>query len=176
MICSSFAELYHFKMEARDLGGATSVVRQMMQQHPDELEPIYYGMQLSILSSQNSAYQQFRSAAISKKMPATLILLLDFAFVVLTGEQTDMIACLEDIKKKMAGKNHYLTLIEYTVHDIFSDDDKRVKTARKAFLDSLDQYLLKTDWDEGRNRTLKKRFKDSSFSARDVWRRDWWRR
>ncbi|MBP1929544.1 hypothetical protein J2741_002091 [Methanolinea mesophila] len=136
-------ELYHFKLEARDLGGATAVVRQMMQQHPEELEPIYYGMQLSILSSQNTAYHQFRSAAISKKMPVSLILLLDCAFVVMSGQQNDVTACMEDMKRKMTGKNHYLTLIEYTVHDIFSGDDKRVKAARKAFLDSLDQYCLK---------------------------------
>jgi hypothetical protein len=136
-------ELYHFKLEARDIGGATSVVRQMMQQHPDEFEPIYYGMQLSILSSQNAAYQQFRSAAISQKMPKSIVLLLDFAFVVLSGQESEVIACMEDIKKKLAGKNHYLTLIEYTVHDIFSGDEKRVKAARKAFLDSLDQYCLK---------------------------------
>ena len=38
-------DLYHFKIESRDASGATAVVRQMMQQHPDELEPIYYGMQ-----------------------------------------------------------------------------------------------------------------------------------
>lgn len=136
-------DLYHFKIEGRDASGATAVVRQMMQQHPDELEPIYYGMQLSIISSQNSAYQKFRAGAVSKNMPLHILILLDFAFIVIAGKESDAIAFLDDIKKRLQVKNHYYTLIEYIVSDIYSDDEKRVKKAKKVFLDSVDQYSLK---------------------------------
>jgi hypothetical protein len=136
-------DLYHFKLEAKDAGGATAVVRQMMQQHPDELEPIYYGLQLSIISSQNMAYQKFRETALSKGIPGHVILLLDFAFVVISSRQSDAMACLDDIKKKLQSKNHLIILLEYVVGDIYSEDEKRSKAAKKVFLDSIDQYCLR---------------------------------
>jgi hypothetical protein len=136
-------DLYHFKLEARDAGGATAVVRQMMQQHPDELEPLYYGLQLAIMSSQDSAYQKFRSTAISKKMPAHIILLLDLAFFLISGRRTDAEVMFEDMEKKLPALGYYLEVLNYIMQDIFSEDEKRSKTARKVFMDSIDQYCLK---------------------------------
>ncbi len=136
-------DLYHFKREVRDASGATAVVRQMMQQHPDELEPLYYGLQLAIMSSQESAYQKFRSTAISKKMPAHIILLLDFAFFLISGRKTDAEVLFEDMKKKLPALGYYLEALDYLMRDIFSDDEKRSITAKKVFLDSIDQYCLK---------------------------------
>ena len=136
-------DLYHFKLEGRDAGGATAVVRQMMQQHPDELEPIYYGLQLSIISSQESAYQKFRSTAISKKMPAHIILMLDLSFMIITGRKADAEVMLEDTKKKLPALGYYLGVLEYLMGDIFSEDEKRSRTAKKLFLDSIDMYSLK---------------------------------
>ena len=136
-------DLYHFKLEARDAGGATSVVRQMMQQHPDELEPIYYGLQLSIISSQESAYQKFRSTAISKKMPAHIILMLDLSFMIVSGRKTEAEVMLEDTKKKLAALGYYLEVLHYLMSDIFSDEEKRSKAAKKLFMDSIDMYCLR---------------------------------
>jgi len=136
-------DLYHFKLEDRDAGGATSVVRQMMQQHADELEPIYYGLQLSIITSQESAYQKFRSTAISKKMPAHIILMLDLAFMTIAGRKSDAEVMLEDTKKKLPALGYYLEVLEYLTGDIFSEEEKRMKTAKKIFLDSIDMYCLK---------------------------------
>jgi hypothetical protein len=136
-------DLFHYKIEARDANGATAVVRQMMQQHPEELEPVYYGLQLSIISSQNSAYGSFRKIAVAKKMPQNILLLLDFAFELIAGKEMEAKACLEEIKKRISSKSHYLLLIEYVSHDVFSEDEKRSKLAKKAFLDSLDLYCMK---------------------------------
>ena len=136
-------DLYHFKIEERDAAGATAVVRQMMQQHPDELEPIYYGMQLSIISSQNSAYSSFRKIAVTKKMPVHVLALLDFEFELVAGKKTEANACLEEINSKSPGKNHYLVLIGYATDDVFSDDEKRAKLAKKVLIDSLDLYCMK---------------------------------
>ena len=136
-------DLYHYKIESRDASGATAVVRQMMQQHPDELEPVYYGMQLSIISSQNSAYSSFRKMAVSKKMPSNVLALLDFEFELVAGKKTETYACLEEIMNRVLSKSHYLILIEYATEDAFSDVEKRAKTARKALLDSLDLYCMK---------------------------------
>ena len=136
-------DLYHFRIEARDANGATAVVRQMMQQHPDQLEPIYYGLQLSIISSQNSAYGSFRKIAVEKKMPQNILLLLDFAFELVAGKESESSACLEEIKRRILSKSHYLMLVEYIATDVFSEDEKRSKSAKKAILDSLDLYCMK---------------------------------
>ncbi|MCQ8894682.1 MAG: hypothetical protein NQU46_08675 [Methanolinea sp.] len=136
-------DLYHFKLEARDAAGATAVVRQMMQQHPEELEPLYYGLQLSIMSSQEGAYQKFRSTATAKKMPAHIILLLDLAFFLISGRRTDAEVMLEDMKKKLPALEYYLDVLGYLMGDIFSEDEKRSKSAKKTFIDSIDHYCLK---------------------------------
>jgi hypothetical protein len=136
-------DLYHFKLEARDAGGATAVVRQMMQQHPDELEPIYYGMQLSLITSQSSAFQKFRSSAVSRRMPPHIVLLLDFGFMVVSGRKAEAETILDDSKKKLPALGYYLDILGYLFADIFSEDEKRAKVARKVFLDSIDQYCLR---------------------------------
>jgi len=136
-------ELYHFRIETRDASGAASVVRQMMQQHPQELEPVYYGLQLSIISMQGSAYASFRKISTEKSIPANILLLQDFAFELISGRKTEAFAILEDLKKKLVSKNHYLMLIEYLAHDTFSEDEKRAKMAKKVLLDSIDQYCLR---------------------------------
>jgi len=115
----------------------------MMQQHPDELEPIYYGLQLAIMSAQESAYYKFRSTAISKKMPAQIVLLLDFAFFLISGKRSDAEVLFEDMKKKLPSLGYYLGALEYLMRDVFSEDEKRSMTAKKVFLDSIDQYCLK---------------------------------
>ncbi len=135
-------ELYSYRIEERDATGAAAVVKQMIQHHPDELEPIYYGLQLSIISQQGTAYARFRKLAISNKMPANIILLLDFSFELINGGKKEAYACLDLIKTRLAKKNHYLMLIEYLTEDAFSDDEKRAKHARKVLMDSLDQYCL----------------------------------
>ncbi|MDD1719334.1 MAG: hypothetical protein LUQ25_04680 [Methanoregulaceae archaeon] len=135
-------ELYHFRIEGREASGAAAVVRQMMQQHPKELEPIYYGLQLSIISMQTNAYSSFRKIAVEKGIPVNILLLQDFAFVLISGKKTEAFAILEDIKKRLVSKNHYLMLIDYLAQDTFSEDEKRVKTAKKVLLDSIDQYCL----------------------------------
>lgn len=124
-------DLYHYKIEIRDASGATAVVRQMMQQHPDELEPVYYGMQLSIISSQTSAYSSFRKIAAGKKMPSNVLALLDFEFELVAGKKTEAYACLEEIRNRALPKSHYLVLIEYATEDAFSGEEKRAKAAKK---------------------------------------------
>ena len=127
-------DLYHYKIEIRDASGATAVVRQMMQQHPDELEPVYYGMQLSIISSQTSAYSSFRKIAAGKKMPSNVLALLDFEFELVAGKKTEAYACLEEIRNRALPKSHYLVLIEYATEDAFSGEEKRAKAAKKLSL------------------------------------------
>ena len=73
-------ELYKLKLEKRDAGGVAGVVKQMTQQYPDELEPIYYGLKLAIITTREDVYDRFRKLAMSKNFPQHALSLLDFTF------------------------------------------------------------------------------------------------
>jgi hypothetical protein len=136
-------ELYKLKLEQRDAGGVAGVVKQMTQQYPEELEPLYYGMKLSVITARLETYYRFRKLALIKKMPLNVLVLLDFAFELMSGKQYEALACLEEIKMKFGPRHYYATLLEYVAHDFLSEDEKKVKQAKKAMIDSIDQYCLK---------------------------------
>lgn len=135
-------ELYRLNLENRDAGGVAGVVRQMTQQYPDELEPVYYGMKLSIITTRAEVYYKFRKLALAKNIPRTALALLDFGFEMMSGKKFEAHACLDEIKM-VFGPHHYLViLLEYVAHDIFSDDEKKARQAKKALIDSIDYYCL----------------------------------
>ena len=136
-------ELYKLKLEQRDAGGVAGVVKQMTQQYPEDLEPLYYGMKLSVITTRVETYYRFRKLALIKNMPQNALVLLDFAFELMSGKQYEALACLEEIKVKFGPRHYYVTLLEYVAHDFLSEDEKKVKQAKKAMIDSIDQYCLK---------------------------------
>lgn len=135
-------EQYRFKLESRDGGGMAGVVKQMIQQYPDEIEPVYYGLKLSIITVRSESYNRFRKLALSKNIPQNVLLLLDFAFELMNGKQYEALACLDEIKMNFGNQHCYVTLLEYVAHDFFAEDEKKVKQAKKAMIDSIDQYCL----------------------------------
>jgi hypothetical protein len=136
-------ELYKLKLENRDAGGVVGVVNQMIQQYPDDIEPIYYGLKLSIITSRMDAYFRFRKLAVSKNIPARAPVLLDYAFEMMRGKKIEAAACMEEIKKRFGPQNYFVTLLEYAAHDFQSDEAKKVKPAKKAMFDAIDQYCTK---------------------------------
>jgi len=50
-------------------------------------------------------------------------------------------ACLDEIKITFGSHHYYVTLLEYVAHDFLSDDEKKVKQAKKAIIDSIDPLL-----------------------------------
>ena len=132
-------ELYKHKLENRDAGGVAGVVKQMTQQYPDDLEPIYYGLKLSIMTTRVETYYRFRKFAVLKNIPQNALLVLDFAFELMSGKRYEALACLEEIKIKFGARHYYATLLEYVAHDFLSDDEKKVKQAKKAMIDSIDR-------------------------------------
>lgn len=119
------------------------VVKQMTQQFPDDIEPIYYGLKLSIITARSETYSRFRKLALSKNIPPNVLVLLDFAFELMSGKQYEALACLDEIKQKFGPHHYYVTLLEYAVHDFLSEDEKKTKKAKKAMIDSLDQFCMK---------------------------------
>jgi hypothetical protein len=136
-------ELYKLKIESRDAAGVAGVVKQMTQQYPDEIEPIYYGLKVAILTAKIETYYRFRKMALEKKMPRNALLLLDFGFELMSGKHYEALACLKEIGTRFGPNHYYVTLLEYVAHDFISEDEKKVKQAKKAMIDSLDQYCMK---------------------------------
>ena len=136
-------ETYKIKLESRDAGGVAGIVKQMTQQYPEELEPVYYGLKLAIITSREEIYYKFRKMALSKNIPQRALVLLDFGFEMMSGKSYEAHACLEEIKVTFGPHHFYVTLLEYVAHDFLSDDEKKVKQAKKALLDSIDQYCFK---------------------------------
>ncbi|MGD0535200.1 MAG: hypothetical protein ABR999_07140 [Methanoregula sp.] len=136
-------ELYTLKLENRDAGGVAGVVKQMIQQYPDNVEPIYYGLKLSIITSRMDTYFRFRKLAVKKNIPAQALPLLDYSFEVMCDKQVEAAACMDEIKKRFGPQHYFVTLLEYVAHDFHSDDTKKVKHAKKAMFDAIDQYCIK---------------------------------
>jgi hypothetical protein len=135
-------ELYKLKLENRDAPGVAGVVRQMTQQFPDELEPVYYGMKLSIITTHADIYYKFRKLALAKDIPRSALALLDFGFQMMSGKKYEAHACLDEVKMVFGPHHYFVILLDYVAHDIYSDDEKKVKQAKKALIDSIDHYCL----------------------------------
>ncbi len=136
-------EMYFLKLEQRDAGGLAGVVKQMTQQFPDDIEPVYYGLRLAVMASRGETYSRFRKLAVSRNFPPNVLLLSDFAFELMSGRQYEARACLDEIKQKFGPHHFYVMMLDYVVSDFFSDDQKKVKKAKKVLIDSLDQYCMK---------------------------------
>ncbi|WP_440950610.1 hypothetical protein [Methanosphaerula subterraneus] len=134
-------ELYYFRLEQRDAGGAAGVVKQMMQQRPPgDLEPIYYGLKLSLLTTRKMTYYSFRRQAIMHAMPDLVISLLDCVFELMSGKDHEALLNLKEIKKSFPEVQYFTTTIEYLAHDFTDPDQARVKRAKRALTDAVDQY------------------------------------
>jgi len=134
-------ELYYFRLEQRDAGGAAGVVKQMMQQRPPgDLEPIYYGLKLSLLTTRKITYNSFRRQAIANAMPDLVISLLDCVFELMSGKHHEALLNLKEIKKSFPEVQYFTTTIEYLAHDFADPDQARMKRAKRALTDAVDQY------------------------------------
>jgi hypothetical protein len=135
-------EMFYYNLENRDAGGAAGVVNQLIKQYPDELEPIYLGMKLSLLTTRKNTYHNFRKLAIAKSMPPYILELFDFAFDLLSSETQEAQNRISDIETEYPQIRFYATVLRYLAHDFSSNNDVRIKKAKKALLDSLDQFCL----------------------------------
>ena len=135
-------EMYYYNLENRDAGGAAGVVNQLITQYPDELEPIYLGLKLSLLITRKNSYQSFRKMAIAKSMPGHIIELLDFAFDLLNNEHQDAISRINEIESEYPHLKYYTTTLRYLAYDFSPDNEGRIKKAKKVLIDSVDQFCL----------------------------------
>ncbi|MEN6610284.1 MAG: hypothetical protein ABFC24_05530 [Methanoregulaceae archaeon] len=132
-------EVYLQKLEQRDAGGAAGIINQMMKQFPDNLEPIYYGLKLSLLTTKRITYQSFRKLAISKKMPLLIIELFDAAFEIMSEPHEENAPKILGLRSTFPKMGFFLVPLAYIAQDISSEDPARSKKARKVFMDAIDQ-------------------------------------
>jgi hypothetical protein len=135
-------EMYYYKLENRDAGGAAGIVNQLIKQYPKELEPIYLGLKLSLLTTKKITYHSFRKLAISKGMPVQIIELFDFSFDLLNGEQKEAFNRLADFEKEFPTYQYFATALRYIAVDFTSSEEIRVKRARKAVLDAIELFCV----------------------------------
>ena len=135
-------EMYYYNLENRDAGGAAGVVNQLIKQYPDELEPIYLGLKLSLMTTRKNSYQSFRKMATTKSMPPYILEVLDFCFDLLNHEQQEAINRINDIENEYPHLRYYATVLRYLAFDFTSDNEVRIKKAKKALLDSVDLFCL----------------------------------
>jgi len=136
-------EAFFFALEEGNGNGAASVVKQMIQHYPQSVEPFYYGMLLSFRTVTKSGYHTFRKQAAENGMPQYVLELLDLSFSLFSGLESESFVRLEDMKRKYPSSAYYLDLIRYLAHDIHAGDTgdrSRANKAKKALLDSVDQY------------------------------------
>lgn len=135
-------ENFYLKLEKRDGVGAAGVVKQMTQQNPKSLEPLYYGIKLSLLSNSKNSYNDFREISLNMGMPHYLLLLYDLGLFIMRDEKREAEAQFKELKKRFKSLNFYLVTIDYLMKDIFSDDENRKKISKNIFFDSLDKYAV----------------------------------
>jgi hypothetical protein len=133
-------EMYYFKLENRDAAGAAGVVNQLIKQYPNDLVPIYLGLKLSLLTTKKMSYHSFRKLAITKRMPAHIIELLDFTFDLLNHDHKEAMQRITDFEADSPQYLYYTIPLRYIAQDFISDDETRVKRARKTLLDSIEHF------------------------------------
>ncbi len=135
-------EMYYYKLENRDAGGAAGIVNQLIKQYPDELEPVYLGLKLSLLTTKKITYHSFRKLALSKGMPAQVIELFDFSFELLNREPKEAFNRLADFEREFSDLQYFATVLRYIAADFASTEEVRVRRAKKALLDAIEQFCL----------------------------------
>jgi len=132
---------YHY-LDKRDAGGAAGVLNHLIRQYPHDLEPIYLGLKFSLLTKKKNTFHNFRKLANSKGMPAPIVYLFDIAFDLLNQEKIDALEQFSDFEKEYPDLHYYSTTLRYIADDFFSPEETEMKKAKKAFLDSIDQYCI----------------------------------
>jgi hypothetical protein len=137
-------ELYALKLEQRNGAGAAGVLKQMMQQAPGELEPIYYGLKLSLLTTRKITYYSFRRLAITNGMPPHLLAILDYIFTLFSERPAEAFGILRDLRRDHPELLSIATAVEYIARDLSSEDPSRAKRAKKALVDVVDYYCMES--------------------------------
>lgn len=135
-------EMYYYYLENRDPASAAGVVNQLIKQYPHDLEPIYLGLKLSLLTQKKMTYHGFRKLAVTNNMPAQIVDLFDFTFDLLNHELKEAMARIAEFETEFPRFQYYAITLKYIASDLLSTDEVRNKKARKTLLDSLENFCI----------------------------------
>jgi hypothetical protein len=135
-------EMYYYYLENRDPASAAGVVNQLIKQYPHDLEPIYLGLKLSLLTQKKMTYHGFRKLAVTNNMPAQIVDLFDFTFDLLNHEPKEAMVRITEFENEFPRLQYYAITLRYIAADLISTDEIRMKKARKAILDSLENFCI----------------------------------
>ncbi len=136
-------EMYRFKLETRDGDGAKAVVMQMIQQFPDGVEPLYFGLMISLLSPKKSRYDDFRKLLLMREVPEHIPGIMDVAYQVMNNDPRQALAILRELKGKFSQFDYYFVSLEYLLPDTAAEDQKRNRRAKKVLIDSIDRFCMR---------------------------------
>ena len=134
--------MFYYYLDSRDAGGAAGVLNHLIRQYPDDLEPIYLGLKLSLIMTEKIAYHNLRKRAIMTGMPAHIIELFDVTFDLLNHDQKKAMIRITDFEKDFPQFQYYATALRYIASDFTSGDKLQVQKARAALLDTIEQYCV----------------------------------
>jgi hypothetical protein len=75
-----------------------------------------------------------------KGMPVSVIDLFDISFDLLEKDSRGAMNRIAEFEKDFPHDLYFITALRYIAADFFSDDEARVKRAKKALIDSIDHY------------------------------------
>jgi len=133
-------EMYHSRIENKDIGGAAGIVNHLLKRYPDNLEPVLLGLNLSLLTTKKITFHSFRKLAVTKGMPPQILELYDFEFGLMNNETHDAQSRLAEIEKHYPYLGYYVDALQYIAKDVASEDEQRRKSARKTLFDSIGNY------------------------------------
>jgi len=133
-------EMYQFRLESRDGTGAAAAVRQMMQQFPDGVEPLYFGLQISMLSLKKTQYDGFRKLLLMKGIPEHIPSIMDVAYELMNNNARQAMAILRELRGKYPAFEYYFISLEYVLGEASAEDPKRGRRAKKILFDSIDRF------------------------------------
>ncbi len=136
-------ESFNLRLERGDGIGANGIVKQMIQQYPDSLEPIYYGLKLSLIATGKTSYTQYRTMATEKEMPVYLIQIFDWAFYVLKDQKDEANIQFNELSHRFKSLSYYFIPLDYIAQHIFTGNEEESRQARMLFIDSIDLYAKK---------------------------------
>ncbi|MBR1368557.1 hypothetical protein RJ53_03175 [Methanocalculus chunghsingensis] len=121
---------------------AALILRTMIRVMPDNAEPIYYGLRISLATKKIQMYYRFRKLAIIRGLPPHLLHLLDYAFEVILGNERDVIAKRKLFYEYYPKLDYLMESLTYLEADIFSHDPIRERRGSQALISVVDRFAM----------------------------------
>lgn len=121
---------------------AAKILQTMVRVMPDGVEPVYYGLKLALVTRNKQIFYRFRKLAIIRGFPAYLLLLLEYAFLVLQRNDSAAREKRDVFAMQYPGLTYIVRLLAYLEEDAFSGDPAREKRSREALIPIIDSFAM----------------------------------